>query len=157
MTQLKSFGFGLSKLMSLVSKGPNTPGDEPMVQLGEDAVVVKSRQTSSEEPSESDVESIAESAAAPSPSTQRPRFAGHLDQSLRHEKMNKNGIYRPRGRTMTDENGAKFWRDNDDEPWSKYSLSLFFSVLPGNPSGQLANHVYLSQFQPCITMISEHN
>lgn len=125
MTQLKSFGFGLSKLMSLVSKGPNTPGDEPMVQLGEEAVIVRSRQTSSEEPLESDVESIADSAAAPSPSTQRPRFAGYLDQSLRHEKMNKNGIYRPRGRTMTDENGAKFWRDNDDEAWSKYSLAIF--------------------------------
>lgn len=157
MTQLKSFGFGISKLMSLVSKGPNTPGDEPMVQLGEEAVIVSSRQASSEEPSESDVESIAESATAPSPSTQRPRFTGYLDQSLRHEKMNKNGIYRPRGRTMTDENGAKFWRDNDDEPWSKYSLSFFFSVLSGYLPGQLAKHAYLSQLQPYIIMISERN
>lgn len=113
--------------MSLVSKGPNTSGDEPMVQLGEEPVTVRSRHPSSEELSESDVESIAESTAAPSPSTQRPRFAGYLDQSLRHEKMNKNGIYRPRGRTMTDENGAKFWRDSDDEAWSKYSLISFIS------------------------------
>lgn len=118
--------------MSLVSKGPNISGDEPMVQLGEEAVTVGSRQTSSEDPSESDVESIAESAAAPSPSTQLPRFSGYLDQSLRHEKMNKNGIYRPRGRTMTDENGEKFWRDNEDEAWSKYSLfRLSLAILRG--------------------------
>lgn len=153
MTQLKSFGFGLSKLMSLVSKGPNTSGDEPMVPLGEESVTVRSRQTSSEELSASDGESIAESTAAPSPSIQRPRFTGYLDQSLRHEKMNKNGIYRPRGRTMTDENGAKFWRDSDDEPWSKYSVVSFIS---GYLLGQHAKPFYLSQLRPYITMISEH-
>lgn len=154
MTQLKSFGFGLSKLMSLVSKGPNTSGDEPMVQLDEDPVAVESRQTSSDESSESGAESIAESAVVPSPSTQRPRFSGYLDQPLRHEKMNKNGIYRPRGRTMTDENGAKFWRDNDDEAWSKYSLC---SSISGYLLGQHAKQTFLSQYQPCITMISDHN
>lgn len=132
--------------MSLVSKGPTGSGDEPVVD--------KSRQASSVESLESDAESIEESTAVPSLPTLRPRFTGYIDHPLRHEKMNKNGIYRPRGRTMTGENGAKFWRDSDDEPWCKNSLSSF---IPGYRAGQHAEQFYFSQYQPCITLILENS
>lgn len=52
------------------------------------------------------------------------------EEGIWHEKMNKNGIYRPRGNVMNGEDGVSWWQEDTNGHWRKYfSISI---IIPDN-------------------------
>ncbi len=112
--KLSGIGLGIPRLMRFVSKWVNTSNEEPVGESDNQRASVMT-----EEPmAESDAESIAESSALSSLS-ESPDTS---EQGIKFPKMNKHGIYRPKGVVMTSYDGSKLWRENNDEPWSKCLL-----------------------------------